>query len=136
MAHGMGSWRASSITVPSGVDVGLIYRLLSAPPESSMRIVQLSGYGSGGSARFSCILIPPSQGNAAIYSVVAGQPIYPMCAPFATNGATQTAQETIVPSLAAQSNGEWIIPAGWSMGVMPTLSTTGATEFRSVAIMI
>jgi hypothetical protein len=59
-----------------------------------------------------------------------------MCEPFATNGATQVTQTTILPSLAAQSNGEWIIPAGWSMGVMPSLSTTGPTQIRAVGIMI
>ena len=136
MAHGMGSWRASAITVPSGADVGQIYRFLAAPPNDALRIVQLSGYGSGGSARFSCVLIPPAQGNAAIYSVDAAEPIYAVCEPFATNGASQVAPTTILPSLAAQSNGEWIIPAGWSLGVMPTLSTTGPTYFRAVAVMI
>ncbi|HIA01911.1 MAG TPA: hypothetical protein EYN66_08370 [Myxococcales bacterium] len=135
MAHGMASWRASAIMIPSGADVGLIYRLLSAPPEAALRVVQLSAYGDGGSARFSAFLIPPTQGNAAIYSVDSIEPIYGMCVPFACNGATQTAPSVILPSLNSAGNGIWLIPAGWSMGIMPSLSTTGETEIRAVAII-
>jgi len=137
MAHGMSAWRAGAITIPSGTDVGTITRLLSAPAEAALRVVQLSGWGSGGSARFSAFLIPPAQGNAAIYAVVANQPIYAVTAQFATNGQTQTAPSVVVGiSSDFTTNPELTIPAGWSLGIQPTLSTTGATQIRAVAVIV
>jgi hypothetical protein len=136
MAHstGQASWRASAIEIPSGADVAQVYRLLAAPPESALRVVQLSAYGSGGSARFSAILIPPGQGTAAIYAVVASEPIYVLNGPFPANAATQVLPTVILPEITSNQNTPWFIPAGWSLGIMPTASTTGPTYVRAVAV--
>jgi len=137
MAHGMASWRASAITIPSGADVGLIHRMLSAPGEAALRVVQLSAWGSGGSARFAAFLIPPGQGAASIYAVVADQPIYAVTGHFVANGMTQVAPQVVVGITSDFTTNPVItIPAGWSMGIQPTLSTTGATQFRAVAVIV
>jgi len=137
MAHGMSAWRAGAITIPSGTDVGTITRLLSAPAEAALRVVQLSGWGAGGSARFAAFLIPPAQGTAGIYAVVAGEPIYAVTGHFATNGMTQVAPQVVVGIMNDFTTNPVItIPAGWSMGIQPTLSTTGATQIRAVAVIV
>jgi len=136
MAHGQGSWRASTLTVPSGADIGSIYRVLSAG-NTALRVISFSGYGSVGSARFSVWLIPSGQGTAAIYTISASEPIYCISADVAINGTAQSNPVVFVPSNVAPSGaagGSWTIPAGWSLGVMPNQSTTGDGTFTGAAV--
>ncbi len=132
-------WRAADVTIPSGSDSSSVFRLLSAPDHSHMVLTCISCYGTPTAIIPYFFLLPPGYATSDPYTIVATDPVY-WCGGMGSTAVAGTQAEPLgVYSgwgiKAAQIGSPFIIPAGWTLGVMPDASVDADWHCLAVGVL-
>jgi len=111
--------------VPAGGDADVGYLIMSAPIDAHMRIVAVDYEGGDGSEDYHMFIWPagtnfPTDATNAIC----------VCSGSITGGTSFP--QSLMNNFTRQSGGWWIIPAGWTLGVIPIQATSSAAVVFNV----
>lgn len=114
-------WRAHVTTIPSGADVGEVYRLLEAPEDSHLVLTSIACWGAPtGSIYPNWWLLPPGVMTTGTYSITASEPVYLCGIGLGFSGTQNSAICQYGLQIAIRDchpQAPFIIPAGWTLGV-------------------
>jgi hypothetical protein len=111
--------QAYSGGVPAGGDANVGYLIMQAPIDAHMRIVAIDYTGGDASEDYHLFIWPagtsfPTDATNAIC----------VCSGAITGG--ESIQTSLQNNLTRQSPGWWLIPAGWTLGVIPISAGSSA----------
>lgn len=133
------AWRAADITIPNGSDSSSVFRLLEAPETSPMVVTCIAVYGTPTSIVPYWFLVPPGQFQSNPYTITATAPVY-CCGGMGSTPVAGTQAEPILAFAcwgvkAGQVGSPFIIPAGWTLGVMPDASVDADWHCTAVGVL-
>jgi len=114
--------------VPAGGDANVGYLIMQAPIDAHMRIVAIDYDGGDASEEYHLFIWPagtsfPTDATNAIC----------VCSGGVEGG--NSVQQSLMTNYIRQSPGWWVIPAGWTLGVIPvTAGSTAAVVINVCAI--
>jgi len=144
MAHSIGiqtpvgdiaPYNARQTDVPVGTDAGRLTVLLRAPPNANVQLVSLSAYGDWGLNVLPFFYLVPPEGSL---NLGLGSP-NSYCLFFYTGDLNGTSIAAPLPYYSSErfmNGAQCWIPAGWSLAVGPSATTSGSSAtFSAVGIL-